>query len=373
MDCRRLIIRDKCRKQEFGLASPSDFDCVDGPVVDPDVVLQDDRLSLYCIDTELPRVLFVHTPRPIVPGASAFMYQTQHRDAESLVSVPLDTFHRLARGVVLDPTRVVFVQSTGRCGSTLVSKVFAALDGVASWSEPDTFTRLTNMRPGDRSRDREVADLCESAVRLTCKPVSVRQTTHHVLKFRSQVTELADLLCERFPGAKLVFMYRNALTWLDSVFRSLLRGRPLDDDAYNQGMQDSLARCHPLVAEYARPGAPMSPACLWALDWVSSVERYLELCAAGRVAIALRFEDLKRDPEGLIRKLLAYTGLTPVDWAAVQAVLERDSQEGTRAARAEADQAPKTSAAYLDQAARIVASRPRISGPDLWLPGTITP
>lgn len=373
MDCRRLIIKDRSRKHEFALASPGDFECSDGAVVDPALVLQDDRLSLYCIDTELPRVLFVQTPEPLDPGASAFLYQSQYRDAESLVSVPLGIFHRLAQDVALDPTRIVFVQSTGRCGSTLVSKVFAALDGVASWSEPDIFTRLTNMRPSDGSRDREVADLCESAVRLTCKPVRSRRTTHHVLKFRSQVTELADLLCERFPGAKTVFMYRNAMTWLDSVFRSLLRGRPIDDEAFNQGMQDNLARCHPLIAEHVRPGPPMSPACLWALDWVSSVERYLKLCELGQAGIALRFEDLQREPEGLIRKLLAYTELTPDDWAAVGAVLERDSQEGTSAARAEAGQAPETSAAYLDEAARIVASRPRISGPDVRLPGTITP
>ncbi len=373
MDCRRLIIRDKRREQEFSLASPSDFDCSDGPVVDPELVLRDDRLSLYCIDTDQPRVLFVQTPEPLDPGASAFLYQAQHRDAESLVSVPIDTFHRLARGVVLEPASVVFVQSTGRCGSTLVSKVFAALDGVASWSEPDIFTRLTNMRPVDGSREREVGDLCESAVRLTCKPVESRKTTHHVLKFRSQVMEIADLLCQRFPGAKTIFMYRNAMTWLDSLFRSLLRGRPLDDDAHNQDMQDRLAKCHPLVAEYARPGSPMSPACLWALDWVSSVERYLQLCDAGQGGIALRFEDLTRDPEALIRKLLAYTGLTPQDWSAVRAVLERDSQEGTAAARTEAGQAPKTSAAYLDEAARIVASRRRISGPDVLLPGTIMP
>jgi hypothetical protein len=371
MDCRRLIIRDKCRGHEFSLASPGDFDCVDGPVVDPDLVLQDDRLSLYCIDTELPRVLFVQTPEPLDPGASAFLYQTQHRDAESLVSVPLEVFHRLANGVVLDPTRIVFVQSTGRCGSTLVSKVFAALDGVASWSEPDIFTRLTNMRPFDGSREREVADLCESAVRLTCKPVNSRRTTHHVLKFRSQVMELAELLCQRFVGAKNVFMYRNATTWLDSVFRSLLRGTP-SDDAFRQRMQDGLARCHPLVAEYARRGPPLSLACLWALDWVSSVERYLQLHDAGQIGVALRFEDLQRDSEGLIRELLAYTGLTPRDWTAVRAVLERDSQEGTRAARAEAEQAPETSAAYFEEAARIIASRPRITGPDVSLPGTIT-
>jgi hypothetical protein len=373
MDCRRLIIRDKCREHQFAIASPSDFDCSDGPVVDPKLVLQDDRLSLYCIDTELPRVLFVQTPEPLDPSATTFMYQTQHRDAESLVSVPLDIFHRLARDIALDPRSVVFVQSTGRCGSTLVSKVFAALEGVASWSEPDVFTGLTNMRPFDHSRDREVADLCESAVRFTCKPVRSRRTTHHVLKFRSQVMELADLLCERVAGAKTVFMYRNAITWLDSVFRSLLRTRPIEDDAYNQGMQDSFARRHPLVADYVRPGPPMSPACLWTLSWLSSVERYLQLCDAGQAGFALRFEDLKSDSEGLIRKLLAYTNLTPVDWTAVRAVLERDSQEGTMVARAEADRARQTSAVYLDEAARVVASRPRLSGPDMCLPGTITP
>ena len=36
------------------------------------------------------------------------------------------------------------VQSTGRCGSTLVSHAFAAADNVMSFAEPDVYYQLTS-------------------------------------------------------------------------------------------------------------------------------------------------------------------------------------------------------------------------------------
>jgi hypothetical protein len=371
MITRRLTVLRKCRKGDFDLADPGDFECTEGPAISPELILRDNRLSLYCIDREAPRVLFVHTPVPLDPGSSAFLYQAQYKECESLVQVPLEVFHQLAQQIQLESERLVFVQSTGRCGSTLVSKVFAALGGVVSWSEPDIFTRLTNMRPADGSRDREVADLCESSVRLMCRPIPGGGATHHVLKFRSQVMELSDLLCERFPTAKHVFMYRNALTWLDSFCRSLLQSAPLDDADYNRGMEEALSRCHPVLAEYHQPDRPMSPACLWTLDWVSSMERYLDLCERKQPALALRFEDLKEDPEAVLHTLLEYTGLKPDDWRRVRAVIEQDSQGGTAIARNATEQAPQTPATYFEEAVRILATRPRLSGPAMRVPGTI--
>jgi hypothetical protein len=288
-----------------------------------------------------------------------------------VVVVPLEELHRVARDVPFDEAAVVLLQSTGRCGSTLLSKVFAALPGVASWSEPDAFTQLAGVRPHDGSRDREIGERCESCLRVLCRPLGGVPARRHVVKFRSQAMELSDLLFERLPRARTFFMYRDAIAWIDSVFRSLLRGSDLDDEQRRRRSETGFGRYHRLIGEHARPDRALSPAATWTLGWVSGVEKYLDLSGRDPAAFAVRYEALRRDPEAVVRAVLEELDLCPDDFEPVREVLERDSQAGTSVARSEVGQAPATEARFLDEAAGIVASRPRIGRPDLILPRTL--
>ena len=56
------------------------------------------------------------------------------------------------------------IYSVGRCGSTLLSKVFNQVDTVLSLSEPDVFSQIVGMRNPDRSNDEEVIGLLKACI-----------------------------------------------------------------------------------------------------------------------------------------------------------------------------------------------------------------
>ena len=98
--------------------------------------------TLYCLDFENRQAVFVETPPEYNLSRAPFLYQAQYELASRLVQIPFETLHRLAAEVVIDPTRLILIYSVGRCGSTLVSHAFNALEGVESISEPDVFTQM---------------------------------------------------------------------------------------------------------------------------------------------------------------------------------------------------------------------------------------
>ena len=378
MSAQRQRILRKTKDDELTLAAPTNFELQPAGDIDPGVVVRDPRVSLYCVDPELPQALFVRTPEIIDPSGISFFYVEQYRQCQEVIVLSLEDMHRVAADVPFDSGRLIFLHSTGRCGSTLLSKAFGALSDVRSFSEPDFLTKVTNLRAHDGTRDSAIGDLCESAVRLQGKPLNGVSGSYTVFKFRSQVMELADLLWERFPESHALFLYRDALTWLDSFLRSLLRDLEFTDEV-NRSWEEWLSRCHPVLKEYHRPEKPMSPACLWTLGWVSSVERYLELLDKGMPSLAVRFEDLKREPLFVFRAILDHLGFNTEallrqgseQHARILAAFNVDSQAGTRIEKKAMRDAPGTPEHYLQEAREVLKTRPRILRSDFRVPGTL--
>ncbi len=173
-------------------------------------MLEDATLSLYCLDP-IERVgLFVRTPPEVELGLAPFLFLTQYESATHLVSVPFDEMHVLAAAKPVPAERLVLVQSTGRCESTLVSHAFAAADNVMSFAEPNVYYQLHQLRDHD---DAEFEPLLKTCTTLPCAP---RPVGTWVIKFRSLHIELAGPLLRAFPGAMTVFLYRRAESWVRS-------------------------------------------------------------------------------------------------------------------------------------------------------------
>src|SRR5690606_16633167 len=115
------------------------------------------------------------------------------------------------------------------------------------------------------------------------------------LKFRSHAIALADLLYTAFPSAYNIFMYRQAQSWAQSVFRFLQRLNFVNE----LSPVDAVSLWHRLTGEdvayvepYINPQVEMiSFSDLLAPAWTSYFDRYMLQVQRGVPFYPLRYED----------------------------------------------------------------------------------
>jgi Sulfotransferase domain len=322
-----LAIDDRLRRGPWARVRPADFAFHETGTTDSSCVFEDPTLSLYCIDTGARVALFVRTPPEVDLSRASFLYQTQYEAATELVSVPFDELHRLAAAKPLPPDRLVQVCSTGRCGSTLVSHAFAAAANVVSLSEPDVYNQLHFLRD---EQSPEFEALVKTCTIVLCAP---RPAGTWAVKFRSPQIELAEPLLDAFPGAKTVFLYRQADSYARSAARAFGSFSPerladWDDRADRTPRPRSLA-------DRAQPDWFRSPADVLSWLWSTSMLRALALQQRGVPMFIARYEELKAHPAEVLTAMFDYCGVS-IAPEALAAVLAKDSQEGTGLSRATA-------------------------------------
>lgn len=330
MHAYELRIDAKVKQGAFGLVSVDDFRFHEGAPVDPKVVVEQSTISLYCLDHARQRAIFVETPPEADLFQAPFYFQAQYDNAQRLIAVPYDTLHLLAEEVQIDPSHIIFVHSTGRCGSTLVSHALNQADGVVSFSEPDVFTQLVALRGTDHRNDATLSTLVQDVVKVMCVAAQCGGASTWAFKFRSYVIEIGDLLFQAFPEAKTIFLYREATAWAQSFARAF----PVEPGMLETSVQGFSRKLIPRVdAYYATHTVPISYMELFACAWVSVMERCRELLQQGAPIFCARYDHLKQAPRVVLDELLAFCGLTVGDSDRLEQVIARDSQAGTTAAR----------------------------------------
>ncbi len=227
MDATVLEIVDKVKARSVAQTALDNFVVRDGELVDLSI-LDQPNVSLYCLDDEAQRAIFVETPPGVDLDDAPFYYVSQYEQAQRLIAVPIADFHRVADSLPIGD--VIFIHSTGRCGSTLISQALATVAGVRSLSEPDIYTQIHTLRFADRGSDEHYQRLLASATRFYA---SRSPTT--AIKFRAMCISVGDLLCAAFPDAKNLFLYRNAEAWARSMN---LQMRPAEQRRDPLPMQD---------------------------------------------------------------------------------------------------------------------------------------
>jgi hypothetical protein len=377
MTARRLIIEAKQRPYPLAVVGPHHFRLRDAGAVDPATVLSPGH-SLYCLLHEKREALFVDTGPDADLSSAAFFYQTQYEAARSLVAVPYDTLHALARQVRVDDRQLIMLFSIGRCGSTLASKAFSAI-GVPVWSEPDAFTQLVMLRADGRCDDATLGRLVRSCAQLT-----FRAAGPQAVKFRSFAIELAELLAGSYPAARVIFLYRQADTWTQSSLRAFSTYDPAMTGSPSRGqaqpaqgpgqtaVQDRLGLLIPLLANYRKQlGRLLSPLESLACQWVRQMECAMSLNKAGVTVIPVRFEDLVARPRQVLTDLFARCGLEPdaAAWRAVDSAFRSDSQAGTSLSRlALGDHDATLDEALRVELTRVIAELSTVVTPDIVLP-----
>jgi hypothetical protein len=157
------------RKLPVSLASVDDFILSQSRQVPPEYVL-DDHLSLYAISER--EAVFVEVPHEcnIYSGQRApspFLFDTQFELAVRVVRMPLETMLRLSNQVHIEPSDIVLLSNTTRCGSMLLCDMLEAVPAMRVLREPDALTCVLML--GNLSADAQRAVL-RAVMRMLCKP-----------------------------------------------------------------------------------------------------------------------------------------------------------------------------------------------------------
>ena len=372
MKAQVLDVISRKKSMPFDIAAMDDFGLAEKGYVDAQTILDNANILLYCLDPQNKQAVFVEIPDAADILAAPFYYISQYENATHVLKISYETLERLANQVVFDEKRMILIYSMGHCGTTVTSSAFSQAEDVVSLSEPDIFTQLVKMRDFSNTNDPEISKLVRSCLLLTCKDQVNGHQPFWVIKFRSFVLDIADLIYAQFPQAKSLFLYRHVDPWGNSFARAFGGNTtPTQEQLIGFWMWSRMVvkklDCYNLVSlEEISPGLMIS------LMWLNYMERCLERLDAGQKILPVRYEDLKADPEHVIGKIFDYCGVHVSDTNKLLDVLNKDSQAETPISR---DQLKQVDWAIgPDDIAiiqRVIAEQPIINTPDYQLPGTL--
>jgi hypothetical protein len=341
-----------------------DFDCVPVGEASPEQVIDNPHVSLYALDPERQQALFVETP----PGrdllAHPFLYQAQAEHATRVIAVPYPLFFDWAERAPR-ASQVVLVYSSGRCGSTLLSRLFQEVDVMLSLSEPDAFTQINDLVLWGKLTARDAMPLLAAAARHYWKAGLKPGASWLVMKLRSQLNALTETLDAAVPEARPLYMYRNA----EDVIASYLRvaGKPATV-AWLKGWLAAVMApkrnswsVEDIFADHGHLG-------LQVIYWAWVAEQYLAMRGRGRDVRAIRYEELVAAPDRVMGELFRTWGLR-WDEAISRRVMAEDSQKGTHHARVEHKLV--LTGAERQVVRRLLPAISSLASPDAILPGTI--
>ena len=177
----------------------------------PQYVLRDD-VSLYVITKTHAIFLQARSDWPN-PFFTEDFYQTEQYDSASkVIYMPLQCFHKLAESMEDDGTKMIFLQNTSRCGSSLLNNIFKATGRCVCFNEPHCYSSvcyLVNTRQlwrGDAAKK-----VYRSVIRVLCKPYGglSEKVIAYVIKPSATCSGSMELMQELFPDSYHFFIYRD--------------------------------------------------------------------------------------------------------------------------------------------------------------------
>lgn len=370
-----LAIESRHRRFTPLLASLEDFSCTSGPDVRAESVLTNPALSLYCLDDPAQRALFVEVLPAVDLTTAPFVYQMQYDHAQRLIAVPYVTLRALAHELPAIEHLIV-IDSTGRCGSTLVSHLLNAVEGVVSLSEPDAATQFVELRHHYAQEDARVRDLLDCTLRFLFKPSTVGPRAVCALKHRSYGVQVMDLFHTAYPQTRHLYLYRDAVGFVASFSRIVRRLGMAEYTPVDEALA-LLAQTHQDLAylpAYLDAGTTaLSIAQIFTLIWLANIDAYLAQYTRGITALAVRYDDLDTHREQVVNAILTYCGLALTHAPDLPQVFSRDAQAGTELARdnpAEGNTV-RLNDQQMEEITRILRRHPVVKTADFVVPGTL--
>ena len=318
----------KRRPDPLGLVDSKDFELRENGQISAEDILSNKHINLYALDFEHGQAVFVETPPAVDLSQAPFYYVAQYQNALSVVTLSFETMIHLARSVTVDDSKLIFIHSMGRSGSTLASKILAQVPGVINMSEPDALTQLVAARFMQSEKQAEIRMLLDACVRLLCKTPA---QTAWVIKGRSWVIELGDWLHELYPQARNLYLYREAESWIKSNLNAFADETRVTTEKLRQYEAEARGWMQLFVPPIARydSNQHLSGTGLMSLMWLANMERCTNLHQAGIEMLAIPYPCWKLDPRRTALSMLDYCGCRLDDLNSLQEILSQDSQSGS--------------------------------------------
>ncbi len=331
-------------------------------------------LTPYCLDRRSRSLLFVETaPGVDLCAVHPFFYQAQRLCAVRLHSVPIPVVLAMAQDLPAALDRLILIHSTGRCGSTLLTRLLQAQGDMVTLSEPDLYTQLVHL---PEQATLELAPVIRAATLFLW--ASLARGGPVVLKLRGIVTYRAAALAQALPGARSIFLYRHAADVVNSFITTMLPpwlfrlARTLGAERLPTRWllpTPHALRLAPLLAD--RRYRPTGLVGFFTMAWLSKMEAALAFQEEDGFAAVLRYEALRRDPGAMLEQLIKALGLEARGMpASLDQVLGVDSQRGSSMASRKMRILDRGDEARMNQ---LLAQHPRLNHPDVLLPGSLEP
>jgi hypothetical protein len=375
MSTKVLYIQSKQRPDPLSIVNLQDFNYIEGESIDPKTIIENPNISLYCLDPQNQRAIFVETPLNIDLSNAVFFHQAQYEHAQQLLAVPFEYLPQLAAALGEPIEQLIMIYTVGCCGSTLLSKVFNQLDTVLSLSEPDVFSLLVGMRNPDGSNAPEITQLLKICIYLLSKPTLKGKLSCCVIKLRGFCIEMGDLIYRAFPDAKVLFLYRNVEDVVKSSIRAFVYfSTSLPTIAQNI---DFYSRFVPLLKDYANyiDFTDSSAIDLYTTSWLSIMQRYMLLHKQGIPTCAIRYEDLVANPQQIVTSIFKHCDLPISEVAKACNAFEKDAQSGSNLSKENLSKNDMKIPDILEirkKTSALLKKHPEIQTPDFIVPGTLS-
>ena len=174
-----------------GIASIADLILAGGGVVEE---VDYKRFSPYSFENDYLYLVDTHAEDFKKP----FLYQSQRANCTSLIRTKL----RDVKLPNIDKSKLTFIFSIGRCGSTLLSKLMSSVN-YNEISESDIYSSSQN------------SELINKTIKIFLQHNSMIHDKSS-FKFRSQTNEFVDKYIEIFKESNFIFLYRGKEDWARS-------------------------------------------------------------------------------------------------------------------------------------------------------------
>lgn len=364
---RRYFIVGRNRELEVAPSAAKDFILGESCPFEPRELLDSGvgerpRFSLYCLDSSDGSAVFVETSQDYPLDEAPFFYAAQYAGAQAIIKINQTEFFELADATSDPGPHLGWIQSVGRSGTTLAARALGACEDVFSLSEPDVLLQVLSLSPEClhsrslwRCRNESEHDrLIDACLRLLShEALSSGRYQRLIIKPRSQFCEAFPALLRLYPEAETLFLTRAPVPWLKSVFSAYFRDLDCDAPEILESFEKSLASYIPLIQQRCVPGKTQTMGALWALHYVSALQKFEAAKSHGLRYYALTFEELEKSPLQHFEALFARLHLR-WDESALSAVLEQDSQKGSGLARSSAGREKyRSNPRYIEDGAAI--------------------